>query len=73
MLETNFFRHSVQNIVIFFFVVECELVAVLITGVISTFDFIGNVATLCFTGRCRSDCCRVHLEHDEIDHHPQEI
>ena len=42
-----------------------ELVAVIITGVISTFDFIVNVATLCFTGRCRSDCCGVHLERDD--------
>ena len=41
-----------------------ELVAVFIAGVVSTFDFVVNIATLCFT-RCQSDCCGIHLEHDD--------
>ena len=42
-----------------------ELVALIITGVVSTFDLVVNVATMCMTGRCRSDCCGFHFEHDE--------
>ena len=42
-----------------------ELIAIITTGVISFFDLVVNVATLCMTGRCRSDCCGAHFEHDE--------
>lgn len=42
-----------------------ELGALIVTGVVSTFDLLVNIATLCFTGTCRSDCCGAHFEHDE--------
>ena len=44
-----------------------ELVAVIITGVVSTFDFAVNIATLCLTGRCKFNCCGVHLEHNNTE------
>ena len=42
-----------------------ELVAVIITGVISAFDFVVNIATLCLGGHCRSSCCGCDFEHDK--------
>ncbi len=45
-----------------------EVVAIVVTGIVSFFDLIVNIATLCFTGRCESDCCGVHFEHEE---HPE--
>ena len=48
-----------------------ELVVIIVTGVVSTFDLFINVATLCLTGRCRSDCCGVHFEHDEDPQTPR--
>ena len=42
-----------------------ELIAVIITGVISAFDFVVNIATLCLGGHCRSSCCGFNFEHDE--------
>ena len=45
-----------------------ELIAVIITGVVSGVDLVVNIATLCCTGRCRSDCCCAHFEHDETPH-----
>ena len=48
-----------------------ELVAVIVTGVVSTFDLFINVATLCLTGRCRSDCCGAHFEHDDESKTPR--
>ena len=42
-----------------------ELIAVIITGVVSGFDLVVNIATLCSTGRYRSDCFCAHFEHDE--------
>lgn len=48
-----------------------ELVAIVVTGVLTGLDFIVNIATLCFTGRCRSDCCGVHFEHvDTVNRTP---
>lgn len=48
-----------------------EIIAIIITGVVSTFDLFVNVATLCLTGRCRSDCCGFHFEHDEESKTPR--
>lgn len=48
-----------------------ELAALITTGIVSTFDLLVNIATLCFTGRCRSDCCGFHFEHDEDSIQPR--
>lgn len=46
-----------------------EVVAIVVTGIVSFFDLIVNIATLCFTGRCESDCCGAHFEHEEHPEH----
>jgi hypothetical protein len=43
-----------------------ELIAIIITGVVSGFDLIVNVFTVCMTGRCKSTCCDCfEFEHEE--------
>lgn len=47
-----------------------ELVAIIITGVVSAFDLVVNIATLCFSGHCKLTCCDCcEFEHDEHDEH----
>lgn len=42
-----------------------ELIAIIITGVVSGLDVIINMVGFCMTGRCKSDCCGMTMEHDE--------
>lgn len=43
-----------------------ELVAIIITGVVSAFDLVVNIATACSTGRFKVNCCDVvRVQHDE--------
>lgn len=43
-----------------------ELVAIIVTGVLSLMDLIVNIAGMCMSGHCKSSCCGiVEVEHDE--------
>lgn len=44
-----------------------ELVAVIITGVVSTMDFVINLASMCLQGHCRSSCCGCFFTHDDCN------
>ena len=48
---------------------SAELVAIILTGVVSGLDLLVNVFTMCMTGSCRSSCCNCfEFEHDDEQH-----
>jgi len=46
-----------------------ELIAIVITGVLTALDLIINCFTACMTGKCHSNCCDCFtFEHNDEEH-----
>jgi len=46
-----------------------ELLAIVLTGVVSFLDVVVNIFGLCMSGHCQSSCCGVNMTHDESSQH----